>query len=399
MRHGSQIRARPRRCAPGVAVVAGVVASLLLPPQVAGAQTTGITLAASATAVAAGDAVTLTARVEPVAAGQPAAILDAAGATVASGTTDAAGELSTTIRPTATVTLHAVSGAATSADVVVAVVSAVRVHLGAVRLFDTVVVTGSVRPAAGGIRMDVSLIHGGHTVGIRHPVTGSAGNFRTRFRISEPGSYRVRARAAGGGADVGSDVDGPRSTPLPTLRLGSRGVFVALLERRLVALHYRLTGIDRAFDHRTADAVMAFRKVQRLQRTSVVDAAVWRRLADPVVPHARSKTDGFHIEVDQTRQVLYTVDDGAVTNVLHVSTGKPSTPTPDGSFFVRRKIAGYSAHLLYYPSYFDGNRAIHGWPDVPSYAASHGCVRVPYWNARWIFALAPIGTHVVVYHE
>jgi hypothetical protein len=399
MRQGSLLRARPRRCAPGLAVVAGVVASLLLPPQVAGAQTTGITLTASATAVAAGDAVTLTARVEPVAAGQPAAILDAAGATIASGTTDAAGELSTTIRATATVTLHAVSGAATSADVVIAVVSAVRVHLGAVRLFDIVVVTGSVRPAAGGIRMDVSLMHAGDVVGTRHPVTGSAGNFRTRFPISEPGSYRVRARAAGGGADLGSDVDGPRSTPLPTLRTGSRGVFVALLEHRLVALHYRLTGIDRAFDHRTADAVMAFRKVQRLQRTTVVDATVWRRLADPVVPHARIKTNGFHIEVDQTRQVLYTVDDGAVTNVLHVSTGKPSTPTPDGSFFVSRKIAGYSAHLLYYPSYFDGNRAIHGWPDVPSYAASHGCIRVPYWNARWIFRLAQIGTHVVVYHE
>jgi peptidoglycan hydrolase-like protein with peptidoglycan-binding domain len=194
-------------------------------------------------------------------------------------------------------------------------------------------------------------------------------------------------------------VDGPRSTPLPTLRMGSRGVFVGLLERRLASLHYRLVGIDRSFDLRTADAVMAFRKVQRMQRTTVVDASVWRRLADPIVPHPRVKTGGFHIEVDQTRQVLYTVDDGAVTNIMHVSTGKPSTPTRDGSFFVDRKLAGYSAHLLYYPSYFDGNRAIHGWPDVPSYAASHGCVRVPFWNAQWIFGLTPIGTRVVVYHE
>jgi hypothetical protein len=279
--------------------------------------------------------------------------------------------------------------------VTIGVLSGLRVRLGAVRLFDTTVVTGSVSPAGRGVRVEVSLLHGGDVVASRHPRTGSAGNFRTRLPIAEPGSYRVRARVPG----VASDADGPRETPLPTLRTGSHGVFVRLLERRLVSLHYRLVGIDQSFDYRTADAVMAFRKVQRMQRTTVVDASVWRRLAEPVVPHPRVKTSGFHIEVDQTRQVLYTVDDGAVTNVMHVSTGKPSTPTRDGSFFVTRKLAGYSAHLLYYPSYFDGNRAIHGWPDVPSYAASHGCVRVPYWNAQWIFGLATIGTRVVVYHE
>jgi hypothetical protein len=173
---------------------------------------------------------------------------------------------------------------------------------------------------------------------------------------------------------------------------------VKLLERRLAQLHYRLVGIDQAFDFRTADAVMAFRKVQRMARTTAVDSGVWRALADPVRLHPRARTDGFHIEVNQSRQVLFTVVDGEVSAIIHVSTGKPSTPTRDGSFFVTRKIAGYSEHRLYYPSYFDGNRAIHGWPEVPSYAASHGCVRVPYWHAKWIYGLADIGTRVLVYH-
>ena len=102
--------------------------------------------------------------------------------------------------------------------------------------------------------------------------------------------------------------------------------------------------------------------------------------------------------VDQSRQVLYTVLDGSVTNIMHVSTGKASTPTRDGSFSVTSKLAGYSDHQLYYPSFFDGSRAIHGWPDVPTYPASHGCVRVPYWNAKWIYGLAAIGTRVIVYH-
>jgi lipoprotein-anchoring transpeptidase ErfK/SrfK len=102
--------------------------------------------------------------------------------------------------------------------------------------------------------------------------------------------------------------------------------------------------------------------------------------------------------VDQTRQIALVVVDGEVTGVFHVSTGKPSTPTRDGLFRVNRKIAGYSGHHLYYPSYFDGNRALHGWPDVPTYAASHGCVRIPYWNALWVYGLADLGTRVVVYH-
>jgi lipoprotein-anchoring transpeptidase ErfK/SrfK len=65
---------------------------------------------------------------------------------------------------------------------------------------------------------------------------------------------------------------------------------------------------------------------------------------------------------------------------------------------VFRKIAGYSGHRLYYPSYFDGLRALHGWPEVPTYAASHGCVRIPYWNAIWVHGLADYGTRVVIYH-
>jgi lipoprotein-anchoring transpeptidase ErfK/SrfK len=110
------------------------------------------------------------------------------------------------------------------------------------------------------------------------------------------------------------------------------------------------------------------------------------------------RTPGFHIEVDQTRQVLALVRDGKAIAIIHVSTGKPSTPTYDGTFHVFSKLAGYTSEGLYYPSFFDAGRAIHGWPDVPTYAASHGCVRVPEWIAIWIFGLDPIGTTVVVYH-
>jgi lipoprotein-anchoring transpeptidase ErfK/SrfK len=87
-----------------------------------------------------------------------------------------------------------------------------------------------------------------------------------------------------------------------------------------------------------------------------------------------------------------------VTGIVHVSTGKSSTPTRDGLFRIRYKVPGYTSKGLYYASFFDGQRAIHGWPEVPSYPASHGCVRVPYWHAKWIFAITPVGTPVKVHH-
>jgi lipoprotein-anchoring transpeptidase ErfK/SrfK len=136
-----------------------------------------------------------------------------------------------------------------------------------------------------------------------------------------------------------------------------------------------------------------------MRRRDNVTAKTWKRLQSPIRPDPRAKKRPFHIEIDQTRQVLYVVEDGKIKWIVHTSTGKPSTPTRDGIFYVHRKVAGYSPNRLYYPSYFDGSRAVHGWPEVPTYAASHGCSRVPYWNAIWLFNKMPLGTQVRVYHS
>lgn len=357
-----------------------------------------VTLSASATTIDFGGSVRLTGEISPPAGGQAVDIVDVNGALLITTTTGGAGGFSASLSPRSNATLHAVWGNEVSPDVSIGVRAIVTVHLGSVRLFDGAAVRGTVAPAVAGATVAVTLTRDGKAVADRSAEIGAAGGFRTTFPIEEPGTYRVRAAFADLDHLRGTASDGPVSTPLPSLGPGSSGTFVLLLERRLVDLHYRLVDIDRRYDFRTADAVIAFRKVQRMLRVSTVDAGVWRALAHPLRPQARSSTNGFHIEVDQTRQVLYTVRDGSVTNIMHVSTGKPSTPTRDGSFSVTSKLAGYSDHLLYYPSFFDGNRAVHGWPDVPTYAASHGCVRVPYWNAQWIYGLAAIGTRVIVYH-
>ncbi len=377
--------------------VALLVIWAMAPAVARAAPSPSVTLAASPRIVPYGAAVTVSGAVDPPAAGETVEIRDAVGTVLASASTDPAGAFTASITPERSTELRAIWGSAESEPVAVGVRAVVSVRMGPVRLFDRARVRGSVAPALAGRRVHVAFLRSGVVVGSTWARIGPTGAFGATFRVREPGRYRARATFATASLLRGTATTPPELTPLPRLGEGSRGVFVRLLERRLVELRYRIVGVDRRYDFRTADAVLAFHKVQRMPRAATVDAATWRALADPVRPRPRLATRAFHIEVDQTRQVLYTVEDRVITNVIHVSTGANGA-THDGSFRVYRKLAGYSPNRLYYPSYFDGLRAIHGWPEVPTYPASHGCVRVPYWHARWIFGLAPIGTRILIYH-
>jgi hypothetical protein len=357
-----------------------------------------VTLSASDTKVVVGTAVIFAGQIAPATEDEPIELRDGAETVVATAVTDAAGAFALTLTPDANLTLHAVWQTVVSDPVTVKVRVVVSARMTPVRLFDTVDVRGSVRPSLPGKRVTVTLLRSGDVVDTAKATIGAAGGYETSFRVMEPGTYRARASYSDAQHLPDGAVTDAEGTPLPSLHEGDHGTFVGLLEQRLVELHYRLTGAkDGGYDTRTADAVVAFRKVQGMDRVFTVSAPVWRALADPREPDPHAGGD-FHFEVDQTHQVLLGVDGGEVTAILHISTGKPSTPTHDGGFRVSRKIAGFSPNHLYYPSYFDGNRALHGWTDVPTYAASHGCVRIPYWNAKWVFRHAPIGTRVIVYH-
>jgi N-acetylmuramoyl-L-alanine amidase len=179
----------------------------------------------------------------------------------------------------------------------------------------------------------------------------------------------------------------------PALALGARGPSVLALERRLASLHYALRGVDGVYGQDTYEAVLAFQKVNGLPRTGRVEDWLWRRLARAGAPRARH--GGDYIEVDKTRQVLFVVEGGVVTKVVHVSTGATGN-TPLGSWRVYRRVPGWD-WVLWYPLYFKGGFAIHGYPSVPAYPASHGCVRIPMWIAPTLYGTHGQGTTVVVH--
>jgi peptidoglycan hydrolase-like protein with peptidoglycan-binding domain len=369
-----------------------------LAPTTAAAQgATSVTLSVSPHNITFGETATLSGTIDPPSADETVEIRDEAGATLAIATTDANGDYSTDLSPDRSMDVHALWQTVASDPVHIAVHAVVTTHLGDVRLFGTAAVRGTISPARPGEQVGVTVTLSGDVLATLHPVVATDGTYATTFPVRDTGAYRVHVVFSDRDLRPGTADAGPISPRLPSLRRGSRNDYVELLERRLRSLRYRLVGVDRRYGESTADAVLAFRKVQGMRRLYTVDARVWRALIDPRKPRPRADMRRFHIEVDQTRQILYTVEDRAITSISHVSTGKPSTPTRNGSFRVYRKVAGLTGGGLYYPSYFDGLRALHGYVEVPTYAASHGCVRIPYWNAKWVYRHAPIGTRVIVY--
>jgi hypothetical protein len=185
------------------------------------------------------------------------------------------------------------------------------------------------------------------------------------------------------------------------LRLGSSGDAVLVLEERLVELGYWLSGVDRNFTATTYHAVVALQKAAGLSRDGVVGSNTWTALDNGVRPAARS-TSGHLIEVDLTKQLLMVVDNGRVTEIHSTSTGRSAGTTPVGTFSVYRQIDGYRyapLGTLYRPKYVYGGVAIHGYTSVPTYPASHGCLRLTYpaMDRIWASGVAPVGTTVSIY--
>ncbi|HEY7874866.1 MAG TPA: L,D-transpeptidase family protein [Actinomycetota bacterium] len=389
--------ARKRIALTASAVVAVLTASLL--PQVtASAQDApGVTLKASPKIMRFGKRTLLSGAVSPAAQGETVSIVDENAQVLATATTNEQGRYAVRYQPRANIEVRAQWAAVFSEPVALRVIPLLEAKLGPVKVFRTGRIRGQLLPAHAQGRVHYAVKRRGKLVG-RGVVSLKNGRwFSKRVAIKKPGTYRVSVRFDGADHAPVAARTQARTTKLPNLGEGSRGPMVKVLESRLRSLGYHITGVNKRYDYRTYDAVMAFNKVQGRGRVGSVDKSTWYALGSPKKPRPVSKKPNFHIEVDQTKQVLYMVKDGKVKKILHVSTGAGAA-TRDGVWHVYRKLAGTSGGGLYYPSYFDGLRALHGWSSVPNYNASHGCVRLPMWSAQWVFGKAKLGTEVRIYH-
>jgi hypothetical protein len=179
----------------------------------------------------------------------------------------------------------------------------------------------------------------------------------------------------------------------------------------LSQLGYWLGAPDGVFGDLTQQAVFALQKAAGLGRDGVVGPATKRALADGVVPVPRSHV-GNVVEVDLTRQLLMVVTNGQREAILNTSTGggypyllqghSALAITPTGEFRVFRQVDAWDPSplgQLWRPKYFTGGIAVHGFPDVPPYPVSHGCVRISIAAMNWFWSagVMPLGTVVWVY--
>jgi len=183
----------------------------------------------------------------------------------------------------------------------------------------------------------------------------------------------------------------------PRAGQGARGTHVLLLQRGLRRLGFAVP-VTGFYDGGTSRAVLAFRKANRLGRDGYAGTRVFSLvLRGRGAFRARFPRAGRHVEFDWSRQVLALIEGGRARRVYHASSGKASTPTVFGSFRFYRKQPGTNSHGMVHSNYFIGGYAIHGYASVPSYPASHGCIRVPIPNAQDIDRQISRGEAIFVY--
>jgi hypothetical protein len=192
----------------------------------------------------------------------------------------------------------------------------------------------------------------------------------------------------------------PKPAPDPS---GPSRPDVQALQQRLADLGFLAAdGVDGVAGDQTRFAVIAFQKWQRAPADGIVGPQTRAALEQAARPTPiRTGSGGHRVEVLLDRQLTLAIDDNVVVRAIHMSSGKPGFATPTGSYAVFRKEArSWSVPYkvwLPWATYFVGGVAFHEYPDVPVVPASHGCVRTPRYDAKWLYEFTPIGTPVVVF--
>jgi peptidoglycan hydrolase-like protein with peptidoglycan-binding domain len=228
--------------------------------------------------------------------------------------------------------------------------------------------------------------------------TGKSGMAVVPFKSKLPARVEVRASHLAS-PQLGTLVAKPVRVTVAALHAkpGARGPAVRLLQSELASRGY-VVGKRGLFDDRTGRAVLAFRKVTGMARTTNASSEVFKALAKGKGRFKlRHPEHGKHVEADLSRQVIALARGGKVERIYPISSGKPSTPTIIGSFRVYTKSPGYNAKGMYFSNYFIRGYAIHGYASVPVFAASHGCLRVPIPDAISIYNWLRVGNVVDVY--
>jgi N-acetylmuramoyl-L-alanine amidase len=370
-------------------LLAGVVLALAF-PLLADAESSTVTLNVLRPDIVFGERIALRGEITPAAAGVRVQLMRQ-GKVLARARTDSRGRYVVWMRPARSGVWRArLAGANTwSAPVRITVSPQLRIEAATATAFVGAPIVVHAKPRTRGLATLFVFRLGRQVAELRVPIgrkviapTVGTGLFALRAQL---GASFARARVTAGAR---------------TLSIGSTGPDVAGLRNRLAELHVHVPAPSATFGSELYDGVVAFQKARGLERTGSADEATWRALSQDVVPAPRYRGQGMHIEVSKSRQILMVVRNGETAWYLPVSSGAGGI-TPVGNYRILWKALATTTSLgpaiLYRTMTFHTHYAIHGFPSVPTYPASHGCVRVPIWLADWLYQQSPVGERVYVY--
>jgi L,D-transpeptidase catalytic domain len=257
---------------------------------------------------------------------------------------------------------------------------------------DVVTVTGSVKPYVARQHVRVRISTAKRKPTVVRVLVRKGGKFHVRFRTRRSVRYTVYARH-----------DATRQQALFDAKVGlgvvspGERMAIALLKQGLRALGYPAGGGPYATG-KLDRAILAFRKTNNLARIYTADRHIYGMVfAGKGAFKLRFPNEGKHVEADISRQVLVLADKGKVVATYPTSSGAPATPTVLGHYRFYMKAPGTNAKGMFMSNYFIRGYAIHGYPSVPTYNASHGCLRVPNADAVTIFNWIRVGDPIWVY--
>jgi L,D-transpeptidase-like protein len=253
---------------------------------------------------------------------------------------------------------------------------------GKATILDTVPVKGTVSPYVPGQFVEVTFYLNGQAVTTHHRVAvqqgpNGTGTFESDVVVKDAGKYAVAAKHVAT-ATLGGDSTTRKSwtVSFPKLNSGECNEVVGAFKSKMAAMGY-VSGSGDCFTARLGREVLAYRKVNDMDRTKKAGAGLVKAVfAGKGAYHVKYPDAGEHAEVPLDKQVLVLVGkNGKPFAIYPVSTGKPSTPTITGHYEFYRQEPGVNSEGMVDSFYWHNGYAVHGYPEVPNYAASHGCVR------------------------
>lgn len=188
-----------------------------------------------------------------------------------------------------------------------------------------------------------------------------------------------------------------------------QGPDVLEIQQRLSQRAYEIGKIDGIFGPKTEDAVKQFQRERHLIADGIVGPNTWREILSgqpfiyPRIVIGNNRENAPDIQIDLNKKNL-ALTSSQLTKTYPIAIGKPSTPTPTGTWQVVQKVlnpGGPFGTRWMRLSIQWGGYGIHGTnnPDSIGMAVSHGCIRMYNKDVEEVYHLVPIGTPVSITGE